>query len=227
MTKVFAITVKYKSPITHKLSNLISVDNSRHNRGFAGGVNIGIKKALASGATHILLVNPDLKITQANIDELLKTQADIVGPVLKFERFGKTIYDFGGKVNWFLGRPTHWENASGPIEYLSGACLLIKREVIKKIGLFDERFFMYFEDVDFCLRAKRAGFSIAVNPDVVVSHQIAEQRKTHDRFKIMANLRSNWRFILKWQPLIFKPLGLLYLATLFVFVNLKHPNFDR
>ena len=220
MTKLLlsVVVVKFKSK-TPKLANLIVVDNDKVNRGFAKAVNLGIKKALAKKAEAILLLNPDLKITAEQILALSKTAEDIVGPVLTFDRQGKRIYDFGGRVNFVLGRTTHLENIAGKIDYVSGACMLIKKRVFEKIGLFDQRFFMYLEDVDFCLRAKKAGFTIAINTSVVVEHQISEHRYSHDQFKLEQNLKSNWKFINKWVPWYFKPTAYIYWLYLWLRIH--------
>lgn len=221
MSKVFTVVVNYRSwdRIKRiKVPNLIVIDNDKNNIGFAAAVNKGVRKALKSAATHVLLLNPDVIINSNDLQKLLKIDGDIVSPILKFRRQGEWIYDFGGKVNWVFGRTVHIETASDQrlvtsdqSDYVSGACMLIRREVIEKIGFFDEGFFLYFEDVDFCLRAKRAGFKMAVNPKIVVPHAIFEQRYSHDKFKIQQNLKSNLLFIRKWVPWYFQPIAHIYL----------------
>src|SRR3989344_1955355 len=88
------------------IDNIFVVNNSppEKNLGFSAAANIGIKKALKTGAEKILLLNPDIKISNNAIDKLCKFPGDIVGPVLKFERNMKIVFDYGGKVNWILGR---------------------------------------------------------------------------------------------------------------------------
>ncbi|MCL4397575.1 glycosyltransferase family 2 protein [Patescibacteria group bacterium] len=197
---------------------VVVVDNTEDNIGFAGGVNKGIKVALKRGAERVLLVNPDVKIS-ADL-ERIDADSDIVSPVLRFRRKGKWVYDMGGKVNWVLGRTTHTEvgdmgevrGLKKNIEYVSGACMVVKKGVFEKIGFFDERFFLYFEDADFCLRAKAAGLKVAVDPNIIVEHNISEHRFTRDQFKIRQNLKSNFLFIRKWVAPIFWPLALGFMA---------------
>ena len=223
MIKIIAVVIKYNCEIKEIPGlEMVIIDNSppNINLGFGAAANIGIKKALEKGADKILLLNPDVKITT---DEIKKIKdGDIVSPVLKFKRDGKWVYDYGGKVNWFIGRTTHDEkiaaSLSAPrndISYVSGACMLVKREVFEKIGFFDEKFFLYFEDVDFCLRAKQAGFTVGVD-NLVIEHKIEEQRETHDVFKMKQNLKSNWAFIIKWIPWYFKPLAISYMFVRWV-----------
>ena len=214
------------------IDNIFVVNNSppEKNLGFSAAANIGIKKALKTGAEKILLLNPDIKISNNAIDKLCKFPGDIVGPVLKFERNMKIVFDYGGKVNWILGRTRHMENAerdSGQarmtkdVEYISGACMMIKKEVFEKIGLFDERFFMYFEDVDFCLRAKKAGFSVEIDPKTIVEHQISEHKFINDNEKRNYILRSNFLFIQKWVPWFFKATAFTYHLILTLRVKIK------
>ncbi len=208
---------------------VIVVDNTQDNVGFAAGVNKGIKMALQKGADRVLLVNPDIRINAGEIRGMGE-MGDIVSPVLKFKRGGKWIYDLGGKVNSIIGRTTHTEVSQGDafgtkgrgthfsrrhlcVDYVSGACMMIKREVFEKIGFFDEGFFLYFEDADFCLRAGKAGFKIAVDSSIVAEHQIEEHRITGDRFKIRQNLKSNFLFIRKWVSPVFWPAAFSYLLV--------------
>lgn len=217
--KIFAVVVKYISPVK-KITGVetIIIDNSPPNKniGFAAAVNVGIKKALAQGADKILLVNPDIKIINVDFRD-----GDIVAPVLKFKREGKWIYDYGGKVNWLIGRTTHLENSkyeirNSKIDYVSGACMMIDKKVFAKIGYFDERFFMYFEDVDFCHRATKAGFYVEVDTTVIIEHGLEIHKKTGNPQKMNYLLKSNWEFIWKWIPWPNKILGLLYWLALFL-----------
>lgn len=156
---------------------------------------------------------------------------DIISPVIKFKSIEREwVYDYGGKINWWIGRPKHIEvinnpitqssnppagRAGNPIDYVSGACMLVRREVFEKIGLFDERFFFYFEDVDFCTRAKMAGFKIEVNQDAVVEHKLGSAIGRWSNKAIYYNIWGNFIFINKhlgWR----KPIGWGYLAALSV-----------
>lgn len=199
---------------------LVLLENSG-NLGFAGGVNVGLKRAMEKDVDIFLLINPDVAISQKDLKHLLESEFDITSPILHFARLGKDVYDYGGRVIWPIGRPVHREYSSlqkgvPPIDYVSGACMLIKREVVEKIGFFDERFFMYFEDVDYCLRAKRAGFTVGVNANVVVNHQIIEHRFSKDPDKTRYLLDSNRKFIDKWVPWYFLPAAYFYWFLLLI-----------
>lgn len=189
----------------------IKVIANRQNKGFAAGVNAGAKIAFQHDAGKIILLNPDLKITNLQIEKLSKSRASVVSPVLSFWRGKKQVLDFGGMINWWLGRTTHLEVTSPnrlvspyhlhdetKVEYVSGACMTISKTAFEKVRGFDEQFFLYFEDVDFCLRIRKAGFAVQVNPRVRVEHSISEHRRTKNKFKIAKNLESNFLFIKKW-----------------------------
>lgn len=207
---VKAVIVNYHSK--KKISGAVVIDNTKNNRGFAKAVNIGIKKALKMGAEKIILINPDIEISQKEIITLTKTNADISGPVL----LSNGVYDYGGKVNWILGRTTHLKGdpflkkgSPSEIDYISGACMVIDRKVFEKIGFFDERFFMYFEDVDFCLRAKQEGFKIAINSKIIIKHKLTKNKQ-----KNLFVWESNKKFVDKWIKWYFKPVAYLYLWML-------------
>lgn len=197
----------------------LKIIENKENLGFAEGNNVGVKYALENGADYVIILNNDTVVPK-NFLNLFKNDADIIGPVIKFKHEGKWVYDYGGYLNWWIGRPKHYElphytlNPSAyTLSYLSGCCLLIKRKVFEKIGLFDERFFLYFEDLDFCLRAKKAGFKIALESKVVILHKLGGSVGRWSKTAIWHNLRSNFIFISKhlgWR----RPIGYIYLMAL-------------
>ena len=203
---------KFQIPHKSKIQNFKLIKNQK-NLGFAGGVNVGIREALKNGAEAVLLLNQDTKVKKDFLFPLLENPADIVGPVIKFKRKGKWIYDFGGRINWWLGRNKHWEiqnpkskiqnkfkiknSKIKDIDYISGCAMMIRRGVFEKTGLFDERYFLYFEDADFCLRAKKAGFKIAIEPKSVIVHYLKEGRKK-PLWQRWEAVKSNLIFINRW-----------------------------
>ncbi|EKD80695.1 MAG: hypothetical protein ACD_40C00037G0015 [uncultured bacterium] len=167
------------SPLTTIISGTQLINNPT-NYGFARGVNQGI--ALASkdqSITHFFLMNNDLYLSTGNLQQLLLTfakysSAGIVSPVLHHS----LGYDWGGKYNRWSGMVRHknWENkpkTTMAVEHVAGAAMLISRKVLQQIHLFDERFFLYFEDLDFCLRAAQAGYTTHINPDVTAEHVVS------------------------------------------------------
>ncbi len=180
-TKACIASLKKYEPKVH----VIVIDNDKNNVGFAAGVNKGIKRALQEKADAVLLLNNDTIITEQFIPALEKQllkdkKIGIIGPAISFEKNEKKIYDIGGFVSPLTGKTYHEEVANTKeymlrvVPYITGAAMLIKNEVFEKIGYFDEHFFLYYEDVDFCLRAKKAGFATAVVPHVSIYHALSK-----------------------------------------------------
>jgi len=208
-------------------SQKIKIIKNKKNEGFAKGVNIGIKSALKQGAESILLLNPDTEVVKGFLEPLLVNKADIVGPIIKFKRKGQWIYDFGGKINFWLSRTSHDEHLTSNVknikspDYISGCCLLIKKNVFEKIGLLNEKYFLFFEDVDFCLRAKKAGLKIALEPKSVIFHKLSEGKKKSLKYFYYL-IRSNFIFVNRWINVCKRPLAYLYLLALSIKIFLNH-----
>ena len=192
---------------------VLVINNNLKNRGFSAGCNLGIKQALGHGADAVLLLNQDAVVEKDFLGPLLANSSDIVGPVIKFKRCGKWVYDFGGKINWWLGRTTHLERPSvqefksSKIDYVSGCAMLIRRPVLEKIGLLDEAYFLYYEDVDYCLRARKAGFKISVELKSVIFHELSERKPLAQRWELA---KSNLIFINRWILFWRRPIAWLY-----------------
>lgn len=156
------------------------------NLGYSGGNNIGIKKALELGADYIFILNPDAIVKKDTISILQKTaldsNSDILGPKVYFED-EKTIWYAGSQFDLANVLGNHRgvdEIDSGQYDQIeetdgvTGAAMFVKADVFKKIGSFDERYFLYYEDADFCYRAKQAGLKITYVPQAVVIHKNAQ-----------------------------------------------------
>lgn len=127
----------------------IVVDNTQHNRGYGGGANVGIRQALDKGAEWIVVCNQDVRLTKEAITHVCviakKRDPGIFGP------------EAGSldPVRWTTNLP-----AKGTADYISASCMAIHRKVFETIGYFFEPYFLYYEDVDFCVRAQRARFGL-------------------------------------------------------------------
>lgn len=176
--------------------------NNSKNLGFAAGVNQGLTLALKDkNITHFFLMNNDLSIVFGSFAQLLLTfnkypRAGLVSPVLHHEGG----YDWGGRYSKWSGGVLHknWGNKPKTIQtvgHVAGAAMLISREVIEKVGLFDERFFLYYEDLDFCLRIIQAGYTIHINPDIVAEHAVSAGSNLSGRTKYQ--WASHFKFVNK------------------------------
>lgn len=158
-------------------------DNTKKNLGYGGGINRILKNILKKYDAFFIL-NPDIILGRNCLNsliEILKGDAriGIVGPKIldgsgKLWSLGgeldKTRYSGGligyGKKNG----STLLTNKINHVDFISGTAMLIRKEVFEKIGLFAEDYFLYYEDVDFCFRARQAGFDLAINTNAVITH---------------------------------------------------------
>ena len=150
------------------------------NVGFGAGSNAGIRVALAAGADWIWLLNNDAAPEPGALAAMLAegtTDAAIgaVGCILDESTPGgpRTLVYGGGRVDFATGLPRHHATRA-PIErvdYLCAASVLVRRAALEQVGLFDERFFLYWEDADLCFRLRGAGFRLAVAERAVVRHR--------------------------------------------------------
>ena len=189
--------------------------NNPKNLGFAAGVNQGINLALKDkDTTHVFLMNNDLELTVGSFQQLLLTfnkfpTSGVVSPVLHHSGG----YDWGGKYNKWSGMVRHknWENKPKTVQtvgHVAGAAMLISRSVIEKVGLFDERFFLYYEDLDFCLRTLAAHFTIHINPDVVAEHAVSAGSNLAGRTRYQWG--SHFKFVAKHLFRLAYPTAYLY-----------------
>jgi len=176
------------------------------NLGFAGGNNLAIREALKNSCTHILLINNDAQIMSANFfDSLLKSPFDLTSASLVTSGKKHHQIDYGGLVDWYFGRNTHRYN-TGKIDYISGACFFAKSEVFQKVGLLDDHFFLYYEDVDYCLRTTKLGFTLGILPEIKIKHSLSASTNKLGSKKLRIIAQSHLRFCLKHLSIFAFPL---------------------
>lgn len=200
--------------------------NNEENVGFAKGVNQGINLAQKDkSVTHYFLMNNDLSLSSGSFNQLLLTftkfkNAGVVSPVLRHNHG----YDWGGRYNKWTGMVKHknWINKPKTIqtvEHVAGASMLISREAAEKIGLFDERFFLYFEDLDYCLRVRKAGFTIHINPEVIADHAVSSGSNAFKRTIYQWN--SHLKFTTKHLFKLTLPTAYLFNLIFYPLVMIK------
>ncbi len=158
------------------------------NVGYARGNNQGIREPESHASRHILLLNSDTLLNPGSLSPLVHfldehPDAGAVGPRLIQIDGTPQPYAFGRDptLSYLLARllcrtlfrrPMHnWATDTvQKIDWVSGACLMVRRQSIDEVGLLDEHFFIYFEDNDWCLRMRQKGWQIYHNPQVSVHH---------------------------------------------------------
>jgi GT2 family glycosyltransferase len=161
------------------------IENGR-NLGFAGGCNVGMAYLLERGADYVFLLNDDAEVSASLLTKLVDAaesdpRIGILGPTIYYCKPRNMIWSAGGSLTR-NGQPGHVredqvvddvESGINDVDYVSGCGLLVRREVIRRIGGLDERFFAYFEETEWCTRAKHAGFRVVVVPHAQMWHNIA------------------------------------------------------
>jgi hypothetical protein len=153
------------------------------NLGYAAGINVGIRRALERGATHVLALNNDTLLDRTAIREALAAAASdvaIVGAkVLRRDEPRRLCFAYG-RVTYrqsllaLVGEGATDGQEFGTrrdVEFVHGCAVLLARAALERIGLFDETFFAYLEDVDLCVRARAAGFRVVFAPGALVYHR--------------------------------------------------------
>lgn len=168
--------------------SLVHIIENKANLGFAAGNNVGIEYAVSEGANYVLLLNNDTIVDSQLLREFINAsekhpEAGILGAQIYIYKYPQKIWYAG--VKWLPEQAKFIHLGSGKIdaegdwqeiretEYICGCALLIKTEVIRKIGVLDPRYFLMWEETDWCYRARQAGYRCLVVPDSKVWHKIS------------------------------------------------------
>lgn len=158
------------------------------NLGFTGGNNVGIRYALERGADYILLLNNDTVVAPDFISILVETMENdpglgVTGPMIYYYSAPETIWSAGGAIDWTRGTTSmiglneedksQYGLSPRAVDFVTGCALLARRAVWEQAGLLDDRFFMYYEEAEWCVRASRAGYSIRLVPAAMIWHKIS------------------------------------------------------
>jgi N-acetylglucosaminyl-diphospho-decaprenol L-rhamnosyltransferase len=191
------------------------------NRGFAGGNNQGIA---ASRGRALLLLNPDTTLAPGALAVLLATldaqpQVGLVGPRLRnpdgtvqpsrrrFPSLATALIESTPLQPYIPALPLlqRYYLADQPddqeqeVDWLTGACLLVRRTVLQQVGGFDERYFMYSEELDLCRRVRAAGWRILYQPAAEVVHYEGQSSGQDVAARQIRFNRSKVRYFLRWQ----------------------------
>jgi len=207
--------------------NIVFLKNKK-NLGFAEGNNVGLKLALEKQADYVLILNNDTTVDRNLLSELVReTKKDgkigIIAPKIYFApgyEYHQSRYKPSeqGRIFWYSGGKIDWQNVlcshrgvdevdkgqydkQEETDFASGCAMFVKRKVFEKIGLFDKRYFLYLEDVDFCQRAKQAGFKIIYHPKAKVWHFNASSSQVGGALHDYYITRNRLLFGLKFAPL--------------------------
>lgn len=179
---------------------LYFIDNTGDNRGYAAAANIGIKKAIKDGCDLFVIANPDLSLKSLVGKNIFEggEYFDIWG--FSMNQDGKIYY--GGEIEkWRMSGgliDKNPEKRFTAVDFPSGSFIFIKKSVVDKIGYWDESYFFYYDEVDYCWRAKKAGFRIGI--DSLLNYEHFETSKTNP-VKEYYLFKSRLKFLFKYGSL--------------------------
>lgn len=161
------------------------VIQSPDNIGYAGGNNLALELIRHAGFEFVLLLNPDVVLSGRTLQQLMmhmdaNPNTSIAGPRIVFGDKPNVVWFGGGSISWKYGLQAEHlyigkSVSSLPrepltVDYITGACLLLRTVVLERVGLIPEEYFLYFEETDWCLRAREQGFMCTVFLDVEAQH---------------------------------------------------------
>lgn len=186
---------------------------NRSNRGYAGGNNVAIRRALADGCSGVWILNNDTRVDPGALDALLDAAtpgAGMVGMcVLDYDEPDRIQCMGGGTYQWWATR-TRLNGAGLPyarrsealgsgIDFVSGSCMFLTRETLEAVGELDERYFLYCEEIDFAERCRRQGRPLVVAPTGRVWHKFGSSAGSS---RSVAHKSPNSVFFSARSPLI-------------------------
>jgi GT2 family glycosyltransferase len=166
----------------------IEIIQNSQNLGFAGGNNVGMRYALTQGADYLLILNNDVTIDKNCIAELVRFAQEIedvgmLAPKVYYYDYPKTINSLGTSIDWlrlkpklsYCGKQDKGQfNNNREVDILVGCAIMVKKETLERIGLIDEKFFIFHEEADWCLRNIKSGFKNMVVPLAVAYHKASK-----------------------------------------------------
>ena len=175
-----------------KMYNSVNLLQNKVNEGFTGGNNIGMQYALNRGYEYIMLLNNDTLVASGFLDLLvgemeLSLNLAAIQPLIYYITPKSEVWNAGGRYHSWLGYSQTNYQVHSPkpylTEWISGCAILVRSAVLEKVGLFDNNYFAYFEDVDWSLRMKKGGFELKVHPQSIIYHEAGAASKSETKGK--------------------------------------------
>lgn len=198
------------------------------NLGFTGGNNVGLKKALESNYEYVMLLNNDVFVDSNYLYHLINyfdfhSEVGAVQPLIYNHPDRFKIWNGGGEFNRISGRTdSSKSNLSNDepheIDWISGCAFMIRTSVLNQVGLFNEKYFAYYEDVDLSFRIREAGYKLMLIPLSVIYHIEGGSSNTPEKHKEgylnpdvhYYNTRNHIWIIRQWLKCYEKPTAILY-----------------
>lgn len=201
------------------------------NKGFAAGNNIGIKYAIREGAEYVLLLNSDTVIEPLLIEKLVQVAGDtiVAVPKIYLDKRKMLLWYAGGGMDTVNGMSYHYgwseKKEIRNVDFACGCCVLIHRNILYKVGLFDEKYYLYFEDTDLSFRWRKKGIHVKYVPEAVMWHKIGGSGGKDGDLKYLYYVtRNHLYFIKKYQDDIQKK---VYQMALEIFIKCVLNEHDK
>ena len=157
------------------------------NLGFSGGNNLGIKFAMNDDVDYVLLLNNDTLVEPDFLSIIIERAEkekgkSVIAPKIYYAYDREHLWYAGGTFSKFTSRTTHIGineknsekfDVSKKVSFMTGCCMLIPTDIIKKVGLLDEDFFLYCEDLDYSCRIVKNGYKLIYEPKAVIYHKVS------------------------------------------------------
>ena len=182
----------------------------KRNLGFAIANNVGIRVAINEGSDYVLLLNNDTIVGRKFLSELVKTaqnnsRVGILGPKIYLYDDKKRIWYAGGKLNMYF---THSSIGVHKLDFgqyermketdcVSGACMLVWKSVFKSIGLLPKEYFLGWEDIDFCIAARKNKYLCMIVPSSIIWHKVSVSYTRHNLLQKQVFLGFRNRIIVR------------------------------
>lgn len=175
-------------PVIRERFPTVTMFENDENLGYTGGNNVGLRYALAQGADYVLLLNNDTEAASDFLRRLVEAaEADpligVTGPTIYYHEQPDIIWSAGGVIDWergstrMVGLDERDEGQFGAdsraVDFVTGCAMLVRRATVEQVGLLDERFFAYYEESEWCVRAAKAGYKILHVPLARIWHKIS------------------------------------------------------
>lgn len=166
----------------------VTIIENGENLGYAGGNNVGLRYAMAQGADYALLLNNDTVVDPAFLRILVdaaeaEPTVGIAGPTIYYHDRPDVIWSAGGAIDWQQGSTRmvglderdkgQFGRVPAAVDFVTGCALLVRMKAVQEAGELDERFFMYYEETEWCVRIARAGYRIMHVPQARIWHKIS------------------------------------------------------
>ena len=218
---------------------VLVIENDR-NYGFAEGCNIGMRYALETTTLeYILLLNNDTTVDPGFLSEMIEvaqsdTSIGITGPVVYDYYDTAEVRTAGGRIHWLRGIVSLFRLADSgelspavrQVDFIEGSCMLVRREMIDRVGMLNAEYFSYWEDTDWCVRCQRNGYKLYCALKARIWHKAPHSYL--ESTKLYLFLRNNILFMrrnaLRKDMALFLPYFLFCSIPLFTLKHLlKHP----